>query len=129
MLQKIFSSKVRVALLNTFFLHPDQSYYLRELERLTGEDYKNISTELKNLEAIGLLASTKSGNMKYFSLNHEFLFFDELKAIFFKFRGTAGLLKQALNGIMGIEYAFISSSRTLLKNYGITNPPGASYSR
>ena len=99
MLHKLFSSKVRVELLSTFFLHPERSFYLRELERITGEDYKNISTELKNLEAIGLLTSTKVGNLKYFRPNQAFLFFTELKSIFLKFRGAAGLLKQVLTGI------------------------------
>jgi len=46
MLHKLFSSKVRIELLSTFFLHPEKSFYLRELERITGEDYKNISTEI-----------------------------------------------------------------------------------
>ncbi len=36
MLHKLFSSKVRIELLNTFFLHPEKSFYLRELERITG---------------------------------------------------------------------------------------------
>ncbi|MBI4632540.1 MAG: nucleotidyltransferase domain-containing protein [Deltaproteobacteria bacterium] len=110
MLKKLFSSKVRVELLNTFFLHPERAFYLRELERITGEDYKNISTELKNLEAIGLLNSSKSGNSKYFRLNREFLFFAELKSIFFKARGAAGLLKQVLSSMAGIEYAFLYGS-------------------
>ena len=75
MLHKLFSSKVRIELLNTFFLHPEKSFYLRELERITGEDYKNVSTELKNLEAIGFLTSSKSGNLKYFHVNPEFLIY------------------------------------------------------
>jgi predicted nucleotidyltransferase len=110
MLQKLFSSKVRVALLHAFFLHPDQPHYLRELERMTGEDYKNISSELKNLEAIGLLSSTRSGNLKYFHLNRQFLLYDELKSIFFKIGGSAGLLKRVLTETKGIEYAFIYGS-------------------
>ena len=110
MLQKLFSSKARVRLLNTFFLHPEGSFYLRELERMTGEDYKSISNELRNLETIGLLHSNKSGNMKYFHLNQDFLFFNELKSIFFKTMGAAALLKQVLYDIEVIESAFIYGS-------------------
>ncbi len=36
MLQKLFSSKGRIELLNTFILHPEKSFYLRELERVRG---------------------------------------------------------------------------------------------
>jgi predicted nucleotidyltransferase len=110
MLHKLFSSKVRIELLNTFFLHPEKSFYLRELERITGEDYKNISNELKNLESIGLLTSSKSGNLKYFSINPGFLIYSELKSIFFKVRGAPGLLKQVLSDSPDIEYAFIFGS-------------------
>ena len=110
MLHKLFSSKVRIELLNTFFLHPEKSFYLRELERLTGEDYKNVSTELKSLESIGLLTSSKSGNLKYFHVNPEFLIYYELKSIFFKVRGAPSLLKQVLSERTDIEYAFIYGS-------------------
>ena len=110
MLHKLFSSKVRIELLTTFFLHPEKSFYLRELERITGEDYKNISTELRNLESIGLLTSSKSGNLKYFQLNSGFLIYPELKSIFFKVRGAPGLLKQVLSESSDIEYAFIYGS-------------------
>jgi len=110
MLHKLLSSKVRIELLNTFFLHPEKSFYLRELERITGEDYKNVSTELKNLESIGLLTSSKSGNLKYFHVNPKFLIYSELKSIFFKVRGAPGLLKQVLSERTDIEYAFIYGS-------------------
>jgi predicted nucleotidyltransferase len=109
-MHKLFSSKVRIELLNTFFLHPEKSFYLRELERITGEDYKNVSTELKNLESLGLLASRKSGNLKYFQVNSGFLIYPELKSIFFKVRGAPGLLKQALSDDKDVEYAFIYGS-------------------
>jgi len=110
MLHKLFSSKVRIELLNTFFLHPEKSFYLRELERITGEDYKNISIELRNLESIGLLTSSKSGNLKYFHVNPGFLIYSELKSIFFKIRGAPGVLKQVLSDSKDIEYAFIYGS-------------------
>jgi predicted nucleotidyltransferase len=110
MLHKLFSSKVRIELLNTFFLHPEKSFYLRELERITGEDYKNVSTELKSLESLGLLTSRKSGNLKYFQVNTGFLIYPDLKSIFFKVRGAPGLLKQVLLDSPDIEYAFIYGS-------------------
>ena len=110
MLHKLFSSKVRIELLSTFFLHPEKSFYLRELERITGEDYKNISTELRNLESIGLLTSSKSGNLKYFHVNPGFFIYSELKSIFFKIRGAPALLKQVLSDDKDIEYAFIYGS-------------------
>jgi predicted nucleotidyltransferase len=80
------------------------------LERITGEDYKNVSTELKNIESLGLLTSRKSGNLKYFQVNRGFLIYPELKSIFFKVRGAPSLLKQVLSKGSEIEYAFIYGS-------------------
>jgi predicted nucleotidyltransferase len=110
MLQALFTSKVRIELLSTFFLHDERDFYVRQLERITGEDYKNITLELRNLESIGLLHSRKEGNLKYYSLNKEFLLYEEVKSIIAKTRGVAPTLKKALSEQKDIEFAFIYGS-------------------
>lgn len=110
MLQRLFSSRVRVEILSSFFLHPDKDLYVREIERITGEDYKNISRELRNLEEIGLLSSRKKGNLKYFALDKEFLLYEELRSVFLKTRGAAAVLKKVLSEEADIEFAFIYGS-------------------
>jgi predicted nucleotidyltransferase len=93
-----------------FFQRPDRAFYVREIERITGEDYKNVSRELQNLEDLGLLRSRKQGNLKYFSLNTDFLIYEELKSIFLKTSGAVGVLKPVLSKMKGIEFAFIYGS-------------------
>jgi predicted nucleotidyltransferase len=110
MLQKLFSSKVRVEILSVFLMEPDRELYVREVERLTGEDYKNVSRELRNLKKIGLLSSRNKGNLKYFSLNKEFVIYEELKSIFMKTKGAVGMLRQAVSTKQDIDYAFIYGS-------------------
>lgn len=110
MIEKLFTSKVRTELLSTLFLRPDRAFYVREVARITGEDYKNVSRELRNLEEIGLLSSRKQGNLKYFSLNKEFPIYKELKSIFVKTRGAVAVLKDALSKVRGIDFAFIYGS-------------------
>lgn len=110
MLERLFSSRARVELLSILFLQPEKEFYLREIARITREDYKNISRELKNLETLGLLTSRKTGNLKYFSLNRKFPIFEELKSIFFKTRGVAKIIKEALQAFEIIDYAFIYGS-------------------
>jgi predicted nucleotidyltransferase len=110
MLQALFTSKVRIELLSTFFLHDERDFYVRELERITGEDYKNITLELRNLESIGLLHSRKEGNLKYYSLNKGFLLYEEVKSIIAKTRGVAPTLKKVLSEQKDIEFAFIYGS-------------------
>ena len=110
MLQKLFTSKVRVEILSVFLMNPERELYVREIERLTGEDYKNVSMELRNLKEIGLLSSRNKGNLKYFSLNKEFLIYEELKSIFMKTKGAVGILRQAVSTKRDIDYAFIYGS-------------------
>jgi predicted nucleotidyltransferase len=110
MLQKLFSSRVRVEILSTFFMNPERELYLREVARLTGEDYKNVSMELRNLKEIGLLSSRNEGNLKYFGLNKEFVIYEELKSIFMKTRGAVGILREAVLNKRDIDYVFVYGS-------------------
>ena len=110
MLSALFTSKVRIEILSTFFLHQGKDFYVRELERMTGEDYKNIHLELQNLEEVGLLFSRKQGNLKYYSLNKEFLLYNELKSIFAKTRGAFSILQKVLSDEKDIIFAFIYGS-------------------
>ena len=110
MLLALFTSRARIELLSTFFLHQDRDFYVRELERITGEDYKNITLELRKLEGIGLLYSRKEGNLKYYGLDKEFLLYEELKSIFVKTRGAIPTLQKALSKERDIDFAFIYGS-------------------
>ena len=110
MLRKLFSSRVRVEILSVFLMNPERELYLREIARLTGEDYKNVSMELRNLEEIGLMSSRNEGNLKYFSINKEFIIYEELKSIFMKTRGAVGILREAVSMKRDIDYAFIYGS-------------------
>ena len=110
MLQKLFSSKLRVDLLSLFFGRPDEEFYVREIEKILQEDVGNISRELKNLEGIGLLVSRKKGNLKYYLLDRKFPLHDELRSIILKTRGAVGVLQGVLSGVKGVEFAFIFGS-------------------
>ena len=110
MLRKLFSSRVRVEILSVFLMNPERELYLREIARPTGEDYKNVSMELRNLEGIGLMSSRNEGNLKYFSINKEFIIYEELKSIFMKTRGAVGILREAVSMKRDIDYAFIYGS-------------------
>lgn len=110
MLVKLFTSKLRVEILALLFSRSEESLYLGEIVRITGADRGNISRELRNLEGIGLLISRKEGNLKYYSLNRDFLLYDELRSIIQKTRGAVGTLKETLSREKNIDYAFIYGS-------------------
>jgi len=110
MLQRLFSSRVRVEILSTFLLNPERERYVREVARITGEDYKNVSRELRNLEEIGLLSSRNEGNLKFFGINKGFVVYDELRSIFMKTKGAVRVLKEAVSKEKDIDYAFLYGS-------------------
>ncbi|MBN2409773.1 MAG: nucleotidyltransferase domain-containing protein [Candidatus Aminicenantes bacterium] len=109
-LERLFASKLRVRLLDAFLSTPAASFYVRELSRKIKEDATNISRELRNLEAAGLLISELRGNQKYYSASEDFFLYPELKAIIFKTTGVQGLLRKTLQELAGIEVAFIYGS-------------------
>jgi len=86
---------------------PESSYYIRELERKIGEDAKNISRELNNLENIGFLRSEKRGLQKFYSTKADFLFYSELMAVFLKSSGLEGLFRDVIGRVDGIEKVFM----------------------
>ena len=109
-IHRLFSSKIRIKLLDIFLSLPNARFYIRELERKINEEAKNISRELQNLETLGLLISEKHGNRRFYSLNENFFLYPELKGIIFKTTGVLGLLKEAVEKLKGIEAAFIYGS-------------------
>jgi len=110
MLERLFSSRVRVRLIAHFLLHPDVHYYVRELSRQIDANYSAIWKELKNLEQVGLLFSEASMGRKIYRLNSSFLILPELQSIILKTVGAGDLIRQTLNDLDGIEAAFIYGS-------------------
>jgi len=110
MLEKLFTSKTRVKLLNLFLLNPETEFYIREIARKTCENTNAIRRELQNLEDIGLLISTKKGNLKYYSTNKKNPIYVELTNIFLKTGGVWRTLSENINLLGNIEIAFIYGS-------------------
>jgi len=108
-LKGLFTSKVRVKLLEHFLTHSNNSFYLRQLEKLLDEPGSPIGRELLNLEKIGILKSHNIGNQKHYQVNKEIFIYEELRTIFLK--TTIGqIIKKHLSVIEGIELAFIYGS-------------------
>jgi predicted transcriptional regulator len=78
MLEKLFTSRVRVRLLTLFLTHPTEALYIRQIARLTGETYNNVRQELQNLAQLGLILSERRANATYYWANVEHFLFPEL---------------------------------------------------
>jgi predicted transcriptional regulator len=84
MLEDLFSSRVRVKLLELFLTSPTQSYHSRELARIMGERQNAIWRELQKLEKFGLLHSKTRGNRKQYAVSRESPFYPELRRLILK---------------------------------------------
>ncbi len=83
-LKALFSSQTRVKLLSTFLLHPEEEYFIRELTRMLNEQINSIRRELENLRRVGLVKARHKNRKKYYRVDTEFIFYNELRSIFAK---------------------------------------------
>jgi predicted nucleotidyltransferase len=109
-IERIFGSRVRAKVLGWFFMHTDESFFVRQLGTILQEDPTNLSRELSRLEQIGILSSARQANLKLFSVNKRNPLFGELRGLILKTIGVHGRLRSALEDISGIRYAFIYGS-------------------
>jgi predicted nucleotidyltransferase len=110
MLERLFTSRVRVRLLILFLTHPGEAFYIRQIVRLTGETYNNVRQELRNLAQLGLILSERRANATYYQANVQHLLFPELKRIILKTEAVGDRLREALTGLRDIRVAFIYGS-------------------
>ncbi|MBM4430667.1 MAG: winged helix-turn-helix transcriptional regulator [Chloroflexi bacterium] len=81
MLDVLFSSRVRVKLLELFLSNPDQRYHSRELARLIGERQNAVWRELRKLEEACLLRSATRGNRKEYAIAKESPLYPNLRQL------------------------------------------------
>lgn len=108
-LERLFTSKARIKILNLFLLNPKDEYYVRQVEELTALPYSAVKRELENLHLLGLLNVRLNGNRTYYSTNSDHYLFEDLQNVFLKSFGIGDRLREAL-GDNDIEVAFIFGS-------------------
>jgi len=111
MLERLFGSQTRVKILKLFLLHPDQTYYIRQVARDMELQVNSVRRELDNLEKFGLLASrmsneekeregeenggsrgtagktpnkSKTQEKKYYFVNKDFVLYEETRGLLIK---------------------------------------------
>jgi len=103
--------KVRQQVLGLLFARPQESFYTKEIIRITGSGTGAVQRELEKLLASGLISVEISGRQKRYQANHSSVLFNELHSIFVKTSGVADVLTRALEPIANkIELAFIYGS-------------------
>ena len=108
MLKRLFTSKARIKLLETFLLNPDEEFFIRELTRRLNEQINSIRRELGNLKAFGLLRSRYKNRKKYYVVNKHFLLYNELRSIVIKASSTLDNIAKKLQKLGKIDLLVIS---------------------
>jgi len=111
MLKALFSSQVRIDLLSTLLMHPDEEFYLRELAANLHNSPRSIHVELRNLEKISLLQKRISGKQHYYRINRQHILYGDLRSLFLKSAGLRDQVKEQLEPhAADIDFAFIYGS-------------------
>ena len=86
----------RGKILALLFLRPDESFYLREISRLTGISPGTLHRELGSLEGVGLVSRATAGNQVRFQAERRSPVFPELVTLLKKTVGLVDVLREAL---------------------------------
>jgi DNA-binding transcriptional ArsR family regulator len=109
LLNALLVSRTRQKLIEILFYNPSETYYVRELVRLTGEEINSIRRELAHLDSHHLVCSEKRGNRLYYCANPEGEFFYELLCLAHKTANLGAALihyKQQNGGLKMVLYSY-----------------------
>lgn len=102
--------KVRSEIIRLLFTDSEKQYHLRELSRLSNLAVGTLQTELVKLAGEELLLSRRDGNRLYFRANTAHYLYPELHNIALKTTGLREQLAEVLEGVEGIDLAFVFGS-------------------
>lgn len=111
MLSSLLFSDYRRRVLGLLLLHPDTTYHVRELARLTGTSAGTLHKELTKLTQGGVLRRQEVGNQVRYSADRDCPVFEELASILRKTSGLVDVLAAALSRVeKNIVMAFVFGS-------------------
>lgn len=106
----LFKSKIRQRILVRFFSDESLRFYINEMARLVGTTQGTCRRELNKLVDVGLLITSREGNLQFYLVNKKNPLYAEFKTIIQKTIGIDALLKDALEKVAGINFAFVFGS-------------------
>lgn len=110
-LSKTLFGKTRRAVLSVLYSHTDESFYLRQLVRITGVGVGAMQRELKQLTDSGIIRRLRIGRQIFFQANTDCTVFKELRDLVIKTIGVGDVLRSALVPLAErIQIAFIYGS-------------------
>lgn len=107
----LFFGAYRRQVLALLLLHPDESFHLRELARVTNTQPGTLRRELAQLADAGVLSRERIGNLVRYKADTTCPIYDELRGILKKTAGVADVLRDSLAPLTDkIAVAFVYGS-------------------
>jgi predicted nucleotidyltransferase len=110
-LSSVLFAEYRSRVLGLLLLHPERTYYLREIARLTGTVPGTLKREMDKLLEVRLLTVKKVGNQNHYQANQECPVYGDLANIL---RKTSGINDVVMNALLPLsdklQSAFIFGS-------------------
>lgn len=114
MLQHIIPSKARRKILALFFQNVKENFYLRRIVREVNEEVNAVKRELDILSEAKVLLKEKRLNKIFYSLNKNWLFFDEFLRIFAKMSPMYEMILKHQSKLGKVK--FLAMAKHLLKD-------------
>jgi predicted nucleotidyltransferase len=109
LLSVLFPS-VRAEVLRLLFAEAGRELHLRELTRQSGLTLGTMQDELEKLSFADLVTSRRDGNRRCYQANASHPLFPDLQQLVLKTSGLRDVLVEALDGVRGVEIAFVFGS-------------------
>jgi predicted nucleotidyltransferase len=110
MLNFLTKSAIRRKILLLFVYNKEKEFFLSEIARQVKTSAGTAQRELNRLRAIDFITFKKKGNLNLYRLNPAFPLLEEIEAIVRKTAGIEVELKNALQRVGDISFAFIFGS-------------------
>jgi DNA-binding transcriptional ArsR family regulator len=107
-LQNLMISRVRVKMLELFFLNAEEMYYVRQITREIKEEINAVRRELARLLSCGLLRSEERGNRLYYSLNKRYLYYQEIQQMIVKSTGLGKKIRKKRRKLGKLNFVMFS---------------------
>lgn len=108
MLVDFIISRVRVKILQLFFLNPGKIFHVREIVRRTNEEINAVRRELFHLEKVGLLSKERRANRLFYSLRRDYHLYYDILNLIVKTSGLGGDILKNKVKLGKIKFAMIS---------------------
>lgn len=108
MLKSIIPSKTRRKILELFFHNYQENFYLRRIVREIGQEVNAVKREVDILSEAKVLNKEKRLNKIFYSLNKNYIFFDEFLRIFTKTSTIGSLINKNFSKLGKIKFIALS---------------------